>query len=452
MMRRRGGAAFSRCRGRRSGVPAGRGLALALSVAAALAGCGEGGDEEPASVEVSVSVSDSAGVTVLEIDWDAAPRLRAPAAEPEFILGDGDATGHPHGVVDATRLADGRVAFLDGATGQVVVADPPRSEARRHGRAGRGPDEFMGPMLVVDAAAGAGGLRVLDTGSWGWVAVDPDGGVGERVSLLDGVRSSALSAGWVPPGSGASGADGDLWLFVVTAAPIPTEPGESRPVGAVLRVPLSAPGSAGTMSAIDTVAYLPGPAFRMGPDYSGLVLMGSSGHVAAGPGGGWFGDSGSPRVRRSALGPEGGASTAPDVEIRWRTSRPLEITAAMRDGVIASMLEVASPEERDFLEENARSMVFADRLPHFESLVVGDDRRLWIGRHEADLGELALRTGTLRLSQEWLVVDVDQATAERVVLPAGFRLRRAGTDRVLGVMRDGQGVETVRSYLLERLP
>ncbi len=436
---------------------------VAAGLGLLLGGCGADDETTRPGAGEAVSVSDSAGVRVLEIDWDLVRELRSPAGEPTVVLGDGDATGYPHGIPDATRLADGRVAFADGATGQVVVAEPDGRGARRHGGTGRGPGEFLAPTRIFEVPGvsgegeGRGSLRVLDAGSRGWVTVDPEGGVGDRIPLEPVLRSAIMTAGWAPPGAGALGEGGDLWAFVVTAAPIPTEPGESRPVGAVLRIPLPLPGSGGPLSAADTVDHLPGPAFRMGPDYAGLVLLSSTGVVAAGPGGAWFGDTGVARVRGvrrldasgSAEATAQGAAAASSVEVRWRTGRSLDVTQAMRDDIFASMLEVASSEERAFLEEMSGSMVFAERLPHFEALVVGEDGTLWIGRHEGDLGEVAQRAGTRRSAQEWLVVEVGAATAERVRMPAGFRLLRAGPDWVLGVMRDERGVETVRIHALE---
>ncbi|MGH9204638.1 MAG: hypothetical protein ACRD2A_25700, partial [Vicinamibacterales bacterium] len=78
-------------------------------------------------------------------------------------------------------------------------------------------------------------------------------------------------------------------------------------------------------------------------------------------------------------------------------------------------------------------------FPALDERVVDDaERRIWLGSYK--------RPGDKQ--QDWWIFTVEGAMVGRVTVPAALTVMDAGTDYVLGVWRDEDGVQTVRLYRL----
>ena len=116
------------------------------------------------------------------------------------------------------------------------------------------------------------------------------------------------------------------------------------------------------------------------------------------------------------------------------TVRPAHIAAYVEERVSAVRSE-ARASLRARLDGTSHAAVF----PALEArVVVGADERIWLGGYK--------RPGDRE--QAWWIFTVDGQMAGRVVVPAALTVVDAGTDFVLGVWRDEDGVQTVRLYRL----
>jgi hypothetical protein len=71
-------------------------------------------------------------------------------------------------------------------------------------------------------------------------------------------------------------------------------------------------------------------------------------------------------------------------------------------------------------------------------LVIDAAQRIWLGSF--------LRPGDKE--QEWWLFGIDGTLVGRVTVPSALTVTDAGTDYVLGIWRDADGVQTIRQYRL----
>jgi len=113
--------------------------------------------------------------------------------------------------------------------------------------------------------------------------------------------------------------------------------------------------------------------------------------------------------------------------------RPAHMSAYAEEQVTAILDPAARAERKATYEGKSHAPVF----PALDERVVVDaERRIWLASYK--------RPGDKQ--QDWWLFTVDGAMVGRVTVPAALTVTDAGTDYVLGVWRDEDGVQTVRMY------
>jgi hypothetical protein len=175
----------------------------------------------------------------------------------------------------------------------------------------------------------------------------------------------------------------------------------------------------------------------VGTGFAGAVLFGRTTLLAGSSAGLWIGDTEHRSVTLWEEGPD------PLRVVRWTSGESLALPEEAHDEFWTRVEPRLSPEERAMLDQLRSVALFADDVPAFGSLVAGPGDELWIGEFrspEYQMFELPPP------SQEWLVLKLDERTAGRIVTPEGFTVMQVGEGFVVGVHRDGLGIETVRKY------
>ena len=100
---------------------------------------------------------------------------------------------------------------------------------------------------------------------------------------------------------------------------------------------------------------------------------------------------------------------------------------------------IADPARRATMRSTYVEASHAPTFPALdERVVVGADDRIWLGAYK--------RPGDKE--QNWWVFGVDGALIGQVTVPSVFTLTDAGTDYLLGIWHDPDGVQTIRRYRL----
>lgn len=97
------------------------------------------------------------------------------------------------------------------------------------------------------------------------------------------------------------------------------------------------------------------------------------------------------------------------------------------------------PDESGFREAKFGSQL-PKRLPYFEALVPAVNGELWVQEY----------TGLSAAATRYLVLDKSGTAIARVPVPPAFRVTEIGSDYVVGIHRDDDGVEMVGVYGLTR--
>lgn len=111
------------------------------------------------------------------------------------------------------------------------------------------------------------------------------------------------------------------------------------------------------------------------------------------------------------------------------------IDAARSEELAGRPLRVGS-----FTEAKYSSKYLPDRLPFFEGLTPGPQGELWVQAY----------TGNRASPTYYIVLDANGRPTGRVNVPAGSRIREAGSDYVILAHEDADGVETIRMHRLLR--
>lgn len=384
----------------------------ALVLLACLLGCAAC-DEPPAP---ALEVTDSAGVT-LTVASDDALVYAALDSAPALSIGGASAEGATQFFRIQNIKVDrrGRLWVADGQSGELRLFDAAGSHWKTRGGRGEGPGEFL-QIRLLGATAGDTVL-VGDRGTDRVTVFDPEGEL---------VRSQILPSSDRP-------------------APLPFDVfGDGSVLGQVPRV-LSAsslePGRVLTDS-VELVRVRAGSdsvspyAAASGPLWlwtgrtlvpipftinASFVVVGEAVHVASGPdfrirvfqGGRVVASYGVDRPRR--------AVTAPDLE-------------AYRAFVDEYVPEPRRPENLAALDHDRRPGV----LPAYDRLLAAPEGHVWAQVYESDLSA----------AHRWDVFDGSRAFVGGVHVPAGFYPHAVAGGALVGVWRDGMGVEHVRSYRL----
>ena len=116
---------------------------------------------------------------------------------------------------------------------------------------------------------------------------------------------------------------------------------------------------------------------------------------------------------------------------------PNDLVDSVRTEALASIRDSVA---RALTREKYRGPNLPSHLPAWEDLVPGPDGEVWVQLPAVRGGE----------EVRYVVLSNHGVPIARVAMPAGLRIWDAGRDYVVGVQRDGDGIETVRLYSLSR--
>ena len=395
---------------------------LTLFTLAALGALGALGCESSPPAPTA-TVFDSAGVTVADLgpeplEW---AERRAPANEPDLIIrSDEDDGGSVFSDLrDVEVLSGGRVAVINGSGNDILVFDAAGTHVATWGGTGDGPGEFRYlewlALLPPDSlAAGDAGLR--------------------RVTIFDSegefARSFATASAFdpasrpIPPRPLGLLADGSVIAAFFDRPP--TVEGTARP--AVEIVAASATGD--TVHALGTWPGEELSLFRQ----DGLLQVtqppfGRRLHVAPAPEGVWIADDDRWELQMYT------AQGVLRMIVRSSAS-PMAVTDQLLEAWIGARYRHAAqvPTLED-LKRDQREIARHTTTPSFGVI------RGTTGGGVA-IGEFMLDTTSPRV---WITVDSDGAVSA-IELPAGFDVKRWGSDWVIGVVRDALDREEIRRY------
>ncbi len=391
-----------------------------VSVLVLLVGCSMGNQTS------SVVVRDSAGVELIETVrplWQAGEAWSV-FAEPDLSIGqlEGDPQYQFHDITDAIRLSDGRIVVADGGSNTARYYSAEGRFLRVFGRSGEGPGEFRriqalrrlagDSILVVDAALhratvldGAGDLS-------SFIPLDPTGEPASFQHLEDGravgmVRDALRSLGAVRVGVHRLPAT--VVVYDADGAPLDT-------VGVF----------AGYETALTDLG---------GQVVQGVVPFGRTLSLAAHGESIYVGTG-------DVLGYE---IYTPDGE-KVRSVRATGLDLVLREDDLAALKGAVLDEAPD---EAARAALerYWDHAPRpeqraaYSRMLVDAAGNVWLSDYEMPP---YFNTGV------WRVFDSGGRYLGEVDVPQRLHILEIGKMYVLGVWRDGLGVESVRLYRLKK--
>lgn len=397
-----------------------------LVTALATAGCGAGAGPDTSD---AYTVRDSAGIRIVEADWDRLPVLDTVEAEPVFTVGDREDVALDD-VGAARMLPGGRIAVGHGASPEVVVIDTASGEARTIATAGEGPAE-LGAVGSLHLEAGGEQLGVYDPGRQRYVVFDANGELVRERSLRDAWpgRGGVAVTMWAPPVFFPVGRD--AFYIGAVAAPLETQ-GMDRAELSLLRV---------RGDRVDTVATYPGYQFYRDPQDAGPVLLGARVDFASAPDGVWIADTASPSAARWS------SPGAPELIVRWNRDLDRTLTESDVRALVNRLTEQLPAPQRRMARQYLERPPVPEEYPAIGDLLTDDRGVLWVGEHH-DVGFPRIRF-IPEERRSWVLFDAEGTPLGRVVTPPRVDLLDVGSDWVLGLHQNELGVETVRLYTLD---
>lgn len=375
----------------------------------------------PSDTSTESVVTDSAGVRTISVRWDTAPILPVDTTRVLVIGGGGEYEGTDfYKVRGIAALGDSTLFVVDGGAQQVVRIDLTTRTTTRIGRRGDGPFEFRGLTTLIPTASG--NMYVVDAHRRRIVEFSTSG----DLIAAHGLPREAQAPGHLHVAlAGPATIDG-VYVGVVPAFTGLADGHVHRAYGALVRFAEPA----------DTLTRFLGPSEFMSASAAGAVMFGASTLISGSADGAWIGDTATPMVERWA--PPAGLMT----RVLWTTRRTRKLTPQRLEQFWRTVEGNLAKRDVAVLAEMKQIITFADSIPAFGSLVAGP-RAIWIAdQHPPEAQYFDEPVGT----QEWLVVDWQTGDSYRVVAPTGFELRLVTSTHLVGVHRDGLGVETVRLY------
>lgn len=405
------------------------GYALVAITPLVAGGCGA-----PQGGTGDVTIRDSAGVMIVDNrapEWTEGDGWVVDSV-PEVVLG---AAG-PNGVRDLlyvrdiVRMTSGDLVVANAGLSGLELFDSTGRFLRTIGREGRGPGEFNWMLRMVRCA---GDTVMINQGYY--VSVfDPRG------AFVDDRQPST------PPGSNAnqvlgSTADCRAVLMVADVRQSPPPPGTTYQPPVLLFWAGLGPG------VWDTVAVTPGAQLfslaALGSVFGIAVPFGSSSI--------WTTDGDHVFV---------GVTDRPEIQIhdrdrvlgkvvRWRAeARPLSPADRQAyDAWREDFLE-RNPEEPADLIPRSADLPWPAVRPLFAELLVDDEGNVWVRSFpDAPSGRARLHVpGPESPAESWWVIDSTGRWLGSVTMPRGLQVKGIQVRRILGVLRDTDGVEQVHVH------
>jgi hypothetical protein len=400
-----------------------------LTLLTALAACGD-----RTTVAPPVAIRDSAGIRIVENAAPAWERGREWSVAVRPAVRIGQAEGAPEyafdGVRGAARLPDGTIVVADRGSSQLRFYDPSGRFLRATGRRGRGPGEFSQIMGMIRLPGDS--LLVNDAFDRALV-YDPDGRF---------VRIVPLRGDGDVPFSQLLGRFSDGAFLVRSNLLLP--PGMYRDTSPVLRLRPD-----GALQ--DTLGFFPAiPMAGRGITWQ-PVVFGPRPVFATTDARLYFARSDRPEARQYS------AAGRLERLIRWPWT-PVPVTDAQREEYRTRQVDLPGErgrpvpaELREQRRRVAEGATFAERFPALSRLLVDRAGNLWV--QDFSVSEVMQRGGSQPIESEpspWRVFDPEGRWLGIVVLPARFQVLEIGDDYLLGIFRDGDGVESVQMFPLEK--
>ncbi len=402
---------------------------LACILLLTLAACGE----PPASSGVTAA-RDSAGVTITE----PSPPYPALSLSPTPVLRIGVVNGDPEyqlsRVAYAARLSDGGVVLIDGASAEVRWYGADGTFRARAGGRGEGPGDLL---WVVGATLTPEDTLVLyDARNQRLSWFGPDGTLARthRLALASDMELHALRAGRL--------------LLTEERHTLNIGGRQYNPARDTMRVLLTSSAA----ETVDTVMQLPGQEAatwvdyvdgtptatrQFGVPYGQVTLVGGAGDRIAVVYSGrhdlaLLDESGTLRrlTRRQDVNPPGVTAS---LRREYVTSA---VDQAEERGMAAGPAEEGAEELIDLLPEG-RTVPAFDRL-----LSAAVDEQIWLRDF--------LPEWRSQQARRWTIHDLSGKVVGQVTTPADLELIHVGRGYLVGLERDGMGVEHVAVYSLDR--
>lgn len=405
-------------------------------------GCGGGGG----SGGGEAVVRDSAGITIVENAGPAWTAAQAWVVVDSPLVEIGGSETDPRldltQVSGVRRLADGRIAVVNGATSEVRFFGPDGGYLSTSGRRGQGPGEFQMPAGLWPVAADT--LLIFDAMARRISVLAPDGSLPRTYTLgqesgmpfpSDGQVSMALPVAVLPDGS----------LIGMRQSFTINDPRTEAYRDTVSFIRFGADGAA-----LDTLVRLPGMEMvPMAMSFGGQSFnspspapLGRNTLVAARRGEVWFATNDGYELR--VLGLDGAVQRlvrvlgpGRSVSADDQTAHRQEMVEAFESGPAAGMVPPAMKEQ---IRRHFADVAYPAVFPPVSELRFGDDGHLWV---------LETPSPGSRVRQ-YAVFTLEGALLGRVAMPAGFAPSGFGPDEVIGVWEDDDGVQYVRVYPLRK--
>ena len=398
-------------------------LAVALVIIAAVGACAS------EAVEEAFNVTDSAGVSIAVSHAPLWPEGRGWRLEgqPSVLIGGGitDTTAIVGPIAGAMRLPDGRILVADeGATRLRWFADD-GTILQSVGRQGEGPGEFR----RLESLLHAGDTIAVYDGRTGQVSLfSMDGAFARKIRL------SIPPGGYFGPKPVGRLATGE-WISRVDM--VARMDGVSGVIRDSTHVWLNE--TSGTLA--KHVSAVPGPELMkvfVDGEFSGSrALLGHRTTIRFHDGALWAGTGDAFQVDQVNLNGETHRS------VRLAVA-PAPVSAAEIDALIDSAKSryagMSDPRWKDAFTRTLEAAPRPTVKPAYSTFTFDDAANLWIERYGAGP----------ELPSSWVVIDTAGRWLGDVTLPPGFEPTHIGTDEVLGIWTDPDGLQRVVGYPLIR--
>ena len=359
--------------------------------------------------------TDSAGIEIVSSArplWNEGEGWRV-APEPNLQIGQREGTEEEmlHGVVSVRAAGD---AILVAQQTELRFYGRDGRLARRVGGAGQGPGEFS----RVAAALPCGDRIIASELSRPRLTVFDSSGEPRIVPLPTPEQQGLLNPLAPLHACTAAGVVGGL---SGRRSPRANPPAVQRQPALLVHLDLAD-------ARLDTLLVYPGV-----ENYSGLAVpFGRRTLVAATDSIVYAADTGEPELRALALDGATRRILRFALPVRPVTSEDVD---RIHEQYLGGLPQGLLAEIRPRLD----AVPIPETMPYFSRLEVAPDGTIWLQAYQRFRDEPMTR---------WTVVDAAGQWLGGVELPAGFTVHEFGTDDVLGVWRDADGVEFVRSYAL----
>ena len=386
--------------------------------------CGQGGDD----VSAEASFADSAGVTIVQ-NPDPAPEARLGwTLSPDPLVDIGGLDAEEEYQVfrswDAHRLPDGRLAVLNGGSGEIRVYEEGGTHLYTWGGEGDGPGEFRFPFALSPWPGDS--LAVWDSSLRRLSLLDSEGAYGRQINIGEGGWSGVLQ--WH-----AAFPDGASFISHQDIFSEPPSTGVRRHPTTVVLLDAEGEVLAELPAQPGDEIYMQAEEGRMEimrfPFFRGFMIAAWGESIV-------FGPTDRPEV---AVYDRAGSL----VRLIRLAAPPRPVTEADRQAQIERMVAAAPADARAATRTRYRDMPTPEFFPTFDRALADSQGNLWVRLFTPPVeGE-----GETRV---WAVFGPEGRILGRVETPAGVRVLRVGDDFIVGHFNDELDVEHIQVWGLDR--